>query len=235
MTESFRDPAPASGTSRRALLRGGALGLALALGGGALLGGAATAMAAPPKATVLTPQDLADLKRVEDYLNGIKSLRARFQQYSDNGGLVYGNIYLRRPGRLRVEYDPPVPVLVVADGTWASYYDSELDQLNQLPLGSTPAWFLLRDPVSLTDGITITSIKRAPGALQIDMYQTKDPDAGLVKLILADDPLELRQWYIVDSTGKQIHIGLDQTSIGADLPNSLFVAPTPKRLMDNRK
>jgi outer membrane lipoprotein-sorting protein len=233
MTPFDRDPASRRGPSRRALLKGGTLGLAaLALGG--LAGRAAPALAAQPPAAVLTSQDMADLHRVEEYLNGIKSLRARFQQYSDNGGLVYGNIYLRRPGRLRVEYDPPVPVLVVADGTWASYYDSELDQLNQLPLGSTPAWFLLRDPVTLTDGITVTSIKRAPGALQIDMYQTKDPDAGLVKLILADDPLELRQWYIIDSTGKEIHIGLDQASIGAVLPNSLFVAPTVKRTIDRR-
>jgi outer membrane lipoprotein-sorting protein len=230
MTRLHRDPATARGPSRRALLRGGALGLAAL----ALAGRAAPALAAQPPAAALTPQDIADLHRVEAYLNSIKSLRARFQQYSANGGLVYGNIYLRRPGRLRVEYDPPVPVLIVADGTWASYYDSELDQLNQLPLGSTPAWFLLRDPVTLTDGITVTALKRAPGAMQIDMYQTKDPDAGLVKLILADDPLELRQWYIVDSTGKEIHIGLDQTSIGADLPNSLFVAPTPKRTIDRR-
>ncbi|MFO1060274.1 MAG: outer membrane lipoprotein carrier protein LolA [Dongiaceae bacterium] len=230
MSKIDRDPAFRRGPSRRALLRGSALGLAALT----LAGGPVAALAAPPPGAALTPQDIADLHRVEDYLNSIKTLRARFQQYSDNGGLVYGNIYLRRPGRLRVEYDPPVPVLVVADGTWASYYDSELDQLNQLPLGSTPAWFLLRDPVSLTDGITITSVKRAPGALQIEMYQTKDPDAGVVRLILADDPLELRQWYIIDSTGKQIHIGLDQASIGAELPNSLFVAPTPKHTIDRR-
>ena len=84
------------------------------------------------------------MHRIEAYLTGVKSLKARFQQFSQNGGLIYGNIYLRRPGRLRIEYDPPVPVLIVADGTWASFYDTELDQLNQAPLGSTPAWFLLR-------------------------------------------------------------------------------------------
>jgi outer membrane lipoprotein-sorting protein len=191
--------------------------------------------AAPPPAAQLTEQDLADVHRIEAYLNGIKSLKARFQQYSQNGGLVYGNIYLRRPGRLRIEYDPPVPVLIVADGTWASFYDTELDELNQAPLGSTPAWFLLRDPVSLTDGVTITSLKRAPGAMQIEMYQTRDPDAGQVRLIMTDQPIELRQWYIVDASNKEVHVGLDKVEIGIPLSNNLFVTPTMRRTMGRNK
>jgi len=191
--------------------------------------------AAPPPAAQLTEQDLQDVHRIEAYLTGIKSLKARFQQFSQNGGLIYGNIYLRRPGRLRIEYDPPVPVLIVADGTWASFYDTELDQLNQAPLGSTPAWFLLRDPVSLTDGVTITSLRRAPGAMQIEMYQTRDPDAGLVRLIMTDDPIELRQWYIVDGSGKEVHVGLDKVEIGIPLSNNLFVTPTMRRNMGRNK
>lgn len=191
--------------------------------------------AAPPPAAQLTEQDLKDVHRIEAYLTGIKSLKARFQQFSQNGGLIYGNIYLRRPGRLRIEYDPPVPVLIVADGTWASFYDTELDQLNQAPLGSTPAWFLLRDPVTLTDGVTITSLRRAPGAMQIEMYQTRDPDAGLVRLIMTDDPIELRQWYIVDGSGKEVHVGLDKVEIGIPLSNNLFVTPTMRRTMGRNK
>ena len=219
--------------SRRTLLgwtlRGAA---ALALAPFALPLPFAPALAgALPPAAQLNEQDLKDVHRIEAYLTGIKSLKARFQQFSQNGGLIYGNIYLRRPGRLRIEYDPPVPVLIVADGTWASFYDTELDQLNQAPLGSTPAWFLLRDPVSLTDGVTITSLKRAPGAMQIEMYQTRDPDAGLVRLIMTDDPIELRQWYIVDGSGKEVHVGLDKVEIGLPLSNNLFDTPTPRRSM----
>jgi outer membrane lipoprotein-sorting protein len=223
--------------SRRRLLgwslRGGAV---VALSSLSLpLGLAPARAAAPAPAAQLTEQDLQDVHRIEAYLSGIKSLKARFQQFSQNGGLIYGNIYLRRPGRLRIEYDPPVPVLIVADGTWASFYDTELDQLNQAPLGSTPAWFLLRDPVSLTDGVTITSLKRAPGAMQIEMYQTRDPDAGLVRLIMTDDPIELRQWYIIDGSGKEIHVGLDKVEIGIPLSNNLFVTPTMRRTMGRNK
>jgi len=223
--------------SRRRLLGWSLSGAAaLALTSAALpLGLAPARAAAPPPAAQLTEQDLQDVHRIEAYLTGVKSLKARFQQFSQNGGLIYGNIYLRRPGRLRIEYDPPVPVLIVADGTWASFYDTELDQLNQAPLGSTPAWFLLRDPVTLTDGVTITSLRRAPGAMQIEMYQTRDPDAGLVRLIMTDDPIELRQWYIVDGSGKEVHVGLDKVEIGIPLSNNLFVTPTMRRNMGRNK
>src|SRR5262245_31363278 len=85
-------------------------------------------------ATALTDQDRADIARVEQYMDSIMTLEAKFQQVDASGQLSFGRIFLRKPGRLRVQYDPPVPILVVADGGMISYYDSELDQLNQLPL-----------------------------------------------------------------------------------------------------
>lgn len=215
---------------------------ALAAGAGALaaLGAALTlvplmlaspARAAGAPALELTQENQADIARIEDYLNGITALRAKFQQYSDNGGVVFGDLYVRRPGRMRVEYAPPVPVVLIADGILVSYYDSELDQLSQLPISSTPAWFLLREDISLSDGVTVTAIDKKPGAMRLTMYQTKEPDAGSVELIFADQPLELRQWKITDAAGKQARIGLFDVRIGGTLPNELFATPRTRRRM----
>jgi len=199
------------------------MGLALA----ALGGRGALADVAP--GLILSDEDMADIRRVEEYLNAIHSMQTRFQQYSANGGLAWGTISLVRPGRLRVEYDPPVPALLVADGYVVTYYDSELDQTSQLPLESTPAWFLLRETVSLTEGVTLTAIERAPGALRIAMFQTDDPDAGAVSLIFSDNPLTLRQWTMVDGSGQEVRVGLDRTSIGVELSNDLFATPRTRR------
>ena len=182
----------------------------------------ALAQAAP---LALTAEQRADIARVEDYLNGITTLRAKFQQYSEGGGVVFGDIYVRRPGRMRVEYAPPVPVILVADGIAVSYYDSELDQLSQLPISSTPVWFLLREEISLTDGVTITNLDKRPGALRLTMHQTDEPEAGSVDLIFGDQPLELRQWTITDAGGKQARIGLFDVRLGGELPNELFKTP----------
>ncbi len=212
---------------RRALLAAGGAGLCAAL-----LGRPARAEVAPE--LILSDDDIADIRRVEDYLNGIRSMQTRFQQYSADGGIAWGTIYLRRPGQLRVEYDPPVPALLVADGIVVTYYDKELDQVSQLPLGQTPAWFLLRETIDLTDGVTITAIERAPGALRIAMHQSDDPDGGSVSLIFSDQPLVLRQWTIIDPTGKEVRVGLDRTSFGVELSNNLFATPTAERQTQNR-
>ena len=216
-------------TRRGALAAGGGALAALALA--PLLFAAGPARAAGAPALELTQENQADIARIEDYLNGITALRAKFQQYSDNGGVVFGDLYVRRPGRMRVEYAPPVPVVLIADGILVSYYDSELDQLSQLPISSTPAWFLLREDISLSDGVTVTAIDKKPGAMRLTMYQTKEPDAGSVELIFADQPLELRQWKITDAAGKQARIGLFDVRIGGTLPNELFATPRTRRRM----
>src|SRR5262249_60221638 len=89
---------------------------------------------------------MADIVRVEQYMDGIVTLQAKFQQVNPDGKIERGKIYLRKPGRLRVEYDPPATILVVADGGLLSYYATELDQLNQGPLRQAPAWFPVRPP-----------------------------------------------------------------------------------------
>lgn len=218
----------AAGATRRRFLGSAATLLVLsALGLPVLSGAEAAAQGAP--GIVLTPQNLADLARVEAYLNGIDTLQARFQQFSAQGGVVFGDIYIDRPGRMRVEYEPPVPVVLIADGILVSYHDTELDQLSQVPLSSTPAWFLLRKNISLTEGITITNLETKPGALRITMYQTKEPEAGSVDLIFADQPLELRQWKIIDPAGKEVRIGLFDVRLGGDLPNELFATPKVRK------
>ena len=77
----------------------------------------------------------------------------------------------------------------------------------------------------LADGRSVLKARvRAPAS-------EGEANAGLVRLIMTDDPIELRQWYIVDGSAKEIHVGLDKVEIGIPLSNNLFVTPTPRRTM----
>jgi len=197
----------------------------------ALYGGQAQAQdkqKTAPGAVTLDANSKADIKRIEDYLNSITTMRAKFQQYSDNGGLAFGHIYLRRPGFARIEYDPPQKILLVADSIALSYYDAELDHLEQVPLRLSPLWFLLRDKVRLGGDVTVTSFQRLPGAFRIGIVQSDTPDAGSVVLELGDRPLELRQWSITDEKGGTVRIGLFDAEFGVSLDNALFRTPTRK-------
>ena len=207
---------------RRALLRAGA-GLAGAAALGLTL--PRIALAETAQEAQLTDADKVDIARVEGYLNGLTTVKASFQQFTKNQGLAFGRIYLRRPGRLRVEYDPPSEILLVADGMLLSYYDAELNHIEQVPLKLSPMWFLLRENVKLGGDVTVTSFKKAADSILIGIVQSDEPDAGSVMLELGDKPLELRQWTITDSAGAQVRVGLYNAEFGMPLSGALFATP----------
>ncbi len=198
------------------------------------LSAASAQAAAAPRAAALAPEDRADAQRVEQYLNGIRSLSARFQQFAGDGGMAGGQLVVARPGRMRFEYDKPSPILLLADGTFVVYIDNQLKQVSYLPIGSTPAWFLLRDNISLADGVTITKFERGPGVIRISLVENKSPENGQLTLTFADKPLELRQWTIVDQQGKSTTVVLNDTRFGVPIdPKAFtFVDPRDKKARD---
>jgi outer membrane lipoprotein-sorting protein len=183
---------------------------------------------APSWARALTPADTADLQRVQDYMNNIHTLQSRFEQISNDGGVATGTIYLSRPGKMRVEYDPPVPILLVATDNRIWYYDKKLQQVSFFDLKDTPAWFLLQDNVSFGGDISVTNLERDPGALRVTVTEAKNPSLGQATLVLADKPLELKKWQIVDAQQKTVIVTLDDPHYGAPLNPSLFYWTDPR-------
>lgn len=202
-------------TRRRAILSLAASGLgALAL--------KATAQAATAPARKLDPADLADVARVEAYLNGIRTLQSRFLQISGNGGTAEGSFYLSRPGRLRLDYDPPVPILLVTSGSFLVHYDKELKAVTYLPIDSTPAGLLVRERIELAGDVTVTSVNRGPGALRVSVVQTKDADVGKLTLTFSERPFALSNWEVVDAQGLQTRVTLVEPRVGVAIDPALF-------------
>jgi outer membrane lipoprotein-sorting protein len=184
--------------------------------------------AAPPKAAALGPDQKSDVANVQTYLNGIRTLVSRFEQASGDGGTATGKLWLARPGRMRFEYDPPVPLLLVANGKDIFYYDKELQQVSDLRVNDTPAGFLLRDQITLTGDVTLTRFEHQPGAIRLTMVETSEPGQGAATLVLADKPLELKQWTIVDPQQKQVTVALLDPQYGAPIDDKLFYWTDPR-------
>lgn len=189
--------------------------------------------AAPPLALTLDPSEQAAVGRIEDYLNRIETVRAQFLQASSNGELAEGELYISRPGRLRIEYQPPVPILVVADGTFLIYNDRELNQVSYIPLGSTPAGILLDERISLTGGdLTITGFTKEKGTFHVTLVRTDNPMEGSLTLVLTDAPLTLRKWAVTDAQGIVTNVSLVKAEFGVPLDPELFRFKNPKILQD---
>lgn len=186
---------------------------------------AAGVMLAPQQsAHALTATDTETLARVSAYLNGMSSMRASFAQVSSTGAHAEGSITLRRPGRMRLDYDPPTPVLVIADGESLIYVDEELDQITHLDLEDTPAGVLVRDDLKLGEDsqVSVTNVSYPPGQVEVSVVLKAEPDAGAVTLVFDNQPLLLRQWRMRDAQGTHITVTLFDLEQGVDAPDRLF-------------
>jgi outer membrane lipoprotein-sorting protein len=193
---------------------------------GAMLLPALGAAGGLPVAIVLNPRDTADLQRVAVYLNSIRTMYARFQQVSSSGGVTNGQLWMARPGRMRFEYDPPTQILLLADMFYVYYVDKELAEMSKVGLKSTPAWLLLRDPITFDD-LIVTRFDRGADALRITVVEKADPDKGSLTMAFSDRPLALRQWSIVDQQRKTTTVSLYDERFGMALDPKLFVYQDP--------
>jgi outer membrane lipoprotein-sorting protein len=202
------------------------------LAGLALAGLLALAPAAGSHAetgAALTPTDKADVARVEAYLNSIHTMTSRFAQIAPNGGVAQGTIYLQRPGKMRVEYDPPVQDIIVATGKVLIHYDGELDQPSYLPQTSSPAAFLLRDQIKLGGDVSVTKVAHNGNQLLVDVIQTGDAEKGGLHLVFTDNPLALRQWTVLDAAGKSTQVTLVDPKFNIAIDPVKFLFETPSR------
>ncbi len=177
------------------------------------------------QAVPLNAEQHIQLKRVSDYLDKIDTLQSGFLQISSTGETANGTILLSRPKHLRIEYDPPTPILIIANGKYLSYVDTELQQVNHIPIDDTPAAFLLRDDFSFTEkNLTVTDFQRAANTIRVSVVKTSDPLAGELTLVVSENPMQLRKWSIVDAQGITTDITLLNPRFGAPIADDQFDA-----------
>lgn len=175
----------------------------------------------------LSPTDVNDLKRIESYLNGLRSISADFLQVDDAGGMMHGKIAIQRPGKMRVTYDPPSKDFIVCDGDTVHIWNADLQSQTNVDQGSSLAEFILRDPIKLEGDVTITSIKHFPAKIEITLKETKDPGAGALTLVFEDHPLLLRQWKVLDPQGHLTGVNLENEHSDVTFPSNTFIFTSP--------
>lgn len=177
-----------------------------------------------------SPAEREILTQVEGYLNSVGTVRARFLQVSGTGAYAGGSVFLSRPGRMRLEYDPPSPILIVADGQHLIYHDAKLEQTSYIGLDATPAGLMLRVPIRLQDDVTVTDVQRIPGAIEVSLVQTGDPSVGELTLLFEKHPFALKQWRVKDAQGQIVTVSLYEAETGVKLNPDLFKFTDPNFL-----
>ncbi|NQV55548.1 MAG: outer membrane lipoprotein carrier protein LolA [Rhodospirillales bacterium] len=170
----------------------------------------------------LSPRDKADIARIEDYLNRLHTMTAKFLQVASTGEVATGKVYLSRPGKMRFEYDPPSPLMLIADGTFLIQIDRELDETTHIFLSSTPVGFLVAKDVKFSGDVTVTGIRRGPNTMRVHVVNTEDPEKGSLTLVFSDKPLALYQWQVKDAQSIRTSVSLTSMRTGMKLDGKLF-------------
>lgn len=174
------------------------------------------------------------------WLAALHSLEADFVQQGPTGAIARGTLYLERPGKARFEYEPSVPILIVADGDMLRFIDYEIGQVTPLPVKETPLALLLEPVAALKERIEIVDQGPGPmpGGIALAVRDPKHPEYGTLTLFfdqLGDDgekkaaALRLLGWQVLDGQGQTTHIMLGAQKTNIALSQKLFSFEDPRR------
>lgn len=170
-----------------------------------------------------TNSDNQDILQAETWLNMVTTLKSRFIQISPDGTVLEGNLYLKRPGYMRIEYDPPTQLMIICNPNWFIHIDKELHHSSYLPIDSTPAGILTRPQIHFNDNILkVTKISEDAGLIRITVIRKEDPKQGQITLIFTISPFALKQWEVIDSSGQITTVSLMDVHDNVKFDNTLF-------------
>lgn len=174
-------------------------------------------------ATLPAAADKLPLNAISSYLNAIKTAQGDFTQINDDGSISTGTIYIKRPGKVRFEYNAPDTGIVIAGSNTVVIYDKKSNQSAETyPLSKTPLSIILAANVNLGQAKMVTGHSYDGTSTTVRAQDPQHPEYGNIELKFTDNPVELRQWVINDGNGSQTTVVLGDLKKGGQLANSIF-------------
>jgi outer membrane lipoprotein-sorting protein len=203
-------------TSLSQLSRRAFLGMALAMVA------SLPAFAAEP--LKLTPEQQTAINAISDYLNSFKTLQGEFTQVSPKGNMSQGIFYIAKPGKMRFEYAPPNPFLIVSDGTWLTIKNVKKEKGDQFPLSQTPLRLVLGDKVDIAGDTNIIDFQDQDGMTTVTLEDKKSTlGSGQLTLVYDQARKALQQWIVTDGKGRKTTVSLENMQAGIEPDPQLFV------------
>lgn len=195
---------------------------------------AATAAFTPVAAQAPT----GDLATVQAHLRGLESMTANFTQTDRAGKVLTGTMALKKPGRIRFQYEKGVPTLIVSDGRSLWFIDYSVRQVSRWPIGNSPLGVLLDPSKDISRFARIVPTTN-PQVLSVDAYDPKHPEYGRINLVFARDSrgpagLMLQGWVALDSQNNRTTIRLTNHQFNVPVSDGTFRWRDPRSSTNRR-
>ena len=163
------------------------------------------------------------LNKISDYINGLTSLQADFEQVNSDGSIDTGKLYIKRPGKMRLEYSAPNNALVIAGAGSVAIFDNKSKSGPTLfPLKKTPLNLLLKKDVDLYNNEMITEHTANNENTFIVAKNPKRKSQGSIKMVFSNSPVSLQGWTITNQSNQKTKIMLNNLHEVAKIPLYLF-------------
>ena len=177
----------------------------------------------------LTPEQSEAVKEIGGYINSFREMQGEFTQVSPKGTVSKGVFYLSKPGKMRFEYAPPNPFIIVSDGTWVTIKNRAKDSADQYPLSQTPLRLVLGDNVDIADEAEILGVESNGGIVTVTLEDKKKLVPGHLIISYDKDHKTLQQWIVVDGHGRRTTVSLDKVVAGVEADPKLFTIKVKRR------
>ncbi|WP_342069814.1 LolA family protein [Yoonia algicola] len=163
------------------------------------------------------------LSQISAYLNQLQTAQGGFTQINADGTLSTGQIYIKRPGRIRFEYNAPSDSLVMAGGGQLAVFDPRSNTgPDRYPLNQTPLSIILQDNVDLERADMVTNVTSDGTTTTVTAQDPDNPNYGSIQLVFTANPVELRQWIVTDEFGTETTVILNDLISGSIIRDILF-------------
>jgi outer membrane lipoprotein-sorting protein len=169
----------------------------------------------------------ADGKSAQELVSKLLSVRAAtydFVQFGPKGDQTTGRLKVRRPGRIRFEYQEGSPLLVVADGRSLAVHNSRLKTWNLYPLDKTPLGFMLAESFDPSK-VKIVSNDVSGNITSVGVSDPAVFGDTSVRLVFDNADGSLKQWTVRDSRGSDTTVLLYNGREGGSFDGRDFEIP----------
>ena len=163
------------------------------------------------------------LGQLSGYLNSFTTAEGQFTQINADGTISTGTIFIKRPGRIRFEYNPPEESLVVAGGGQVAIFDPRSNSgPDRYPLSQTPLSIILERNIDFTRTDMVAGHTSDGTTTTVTVQDPDHPEYGKIQMIYTSSPIELRQWIITDDTDQRTTVILGDLAKDGRVPDILF-------------
>jgi outer membrane lipoprotein-sorting protein len=182
-------------------------------------------------ATPLSAQN-DDLTLVTAHLKAVTTMTAGFTQTDRAGKVLNGVLTLKRPGKIRFQYQQGIPLLIVGDGKALTFIDYSVKQVSRWPIGNSPLGVLL-DPTKDLRRFA----KIIPGGdNRVVLAEARDPrrpEYGVITLAFARDAtapsgLRLQGWVALDAQNNRTTVRLTNQQFNVPVGDKAFTWRDPR-------